>query len=76
MGGAQVTTEEYQRAVARAVDVAWRVMDKQKTLQDVIDALGGEEALRASLAELLERGLSAKHGVDRPVGTALRPGAP
>ncbi len=70
-GGEQINTEEYQALVARAVDVAWRVLDKQGLLRDVVDSMGGEEALRASMAELLERGLSQKHNVERPIGTVL-----
>lgn len=65
-GGMVVTPDEYRAAVASAAQGAWSTLDKRGVLKGVVEAYGGEEAVRASIRVLLERGLSKHHGLDRP----------
>lgn len=65
-GGTGVTPDEYRRAVAKACAAAWSTLDKGGIIKAVVTAYGGEDAVKRSLQVLVERTLSAKHGVDKP----------
>ena len=65
-GGTGVTPDEYRRAVAKACAAAWSALDKGGIIKAVVVAYGGEDAVKRSLQVLVERTLSAKHGVDKP----------
>jgi hypothetical protein len=67
-GGSTITQEEYQAGIAAGVHAMWSSMDKRGILRRVVEAYGGEDAVKASIRVMLQRGLSAKHGVDKPAG--------
>lgn len=65
-GGVSITTEEYKKVLGIAADAAWKSLDGQGLLADVVKAYGGEAAVKASLIKMLERDLAGKHGIDKP----------
>lgn len=64
--GGVITTEEYKKVLAIATDAAWKSLDGQGLLADVVKSYGGEAAVKASLIKMLERDLAAKHGIQKP----------
>ena len=65
-GGTLVTDAEYKRILEVGAKAAIAALDTQGLLAAATKACGGTEGLTNSIIALLQRDLSAKHGVSRP----------
>lgn len=65
-GGTTVTQEEWNAALAEGVMAARGAVNGAQLGAAAVAAYGGEEALAASLAEIIKRDLKDKHGTTPP----------